>query len=570
MSANGITTTYTYNANGNLTEKSASNGITTTYGYNNAGLITSLVNANEDTTYSSYTCNYLVNGLKVSEIKNGVYEKVYQYDDFNQVIYENVINAQAEDILDNTYTYDNFGNRTSLQGLNESHSYTYDSSNRMLTDTTYVGNLPTQCLEYTYDNNGNMLTEHIVYYDESGEEEDTSGLSPIEILQRTKTYTYNGLNQMCSMWKNLDIYEYYYLASGLSYFNSTVCIWNGSNLAFTYDNGICSYDNTGITSTCIDNETIYYLKDMHGNVTDLIDEEGTVIKSYDYDSFGNHDASENDMNPFRYCGEYYDRRTGFVYLRNRFYNTSAGRFISEDPVRDGINWYVYCGNDPVNCIDPLGLWEDGDEKLPQWAQISLRNVTADYYAAEAMSNEDGKKLSHERAEYIRAAAKNGLMPISGYERPFNGYDWNINPIKSANNCYSYMLNLPLDPDTGKLWEGLGMQPGQFGDEKLAKDRSNIVSVLTKDLNKLGYSFKEVGENEVVSKNAYKVALVLTENRSSYHWYVQHIDGTWSHKEGALDVRQTDASYKTIYNPKEANRGEYTYFVGFFEVKAYDY
>ena len=142
---------------------------------------------------------------------------------------------------------------------------------------------------------------------------------------------------MCSIWKNLDIYEYCYLASGLSYFNSTLCIWNGSNLAFTYDNGICSYDNTGITSTCIDNETTYYLKDLHGNVTDLIDEEGTIIKSYDYDAFGNHDAAENDMNPFRYCGEYYDRRTGFVYLRNRFYNTSAGRFITKDSVMYWLN-----------------------------------------------------------------------------------------------------------------------------------------------------------------------------------------------------------------------------------------
>ena len=29
--------------------------------------------------------------------------------------------------------------------------------------------------------------------------------------------------------------------------------------------------------------------------------------------------------------------------------------ITEDPVRDGTNWYVYCENNPVNYIDPSGL-----------------------------------------------------------------------------------------------------------------------------------------------------------------------------------------------------------------------
>lgn len=59
-------------------------------------------------------------------------------------------------------------------------------------------------------------------------------------------------------------------------------------------------------------------------------------------------------NLFQYCGEYTDLCSGLIYLRNRYYDPSIGRFISEDPVKDGLNWYVYCGNDPVNNIDPLG------------------------------------------------------------------------------------------------------------------------------------------------------------------------------------------------------------------------
>jgi hypothetical protein len=37
------------------------------------------------------------------------------------------------------------------------------------------------------------------------------------------------------------------------------------------------------------------------------------------------------------------------------YDTSTGRFISRDPIRDGYNWYTYCQNDPINDVDPKGL-----------------------------------------------------------------------------------------------------------------------------------------------------------------------------------------------------------------------
>ena len=61
-----------------------------------------------------------------------------------------------------------------------------------------------------------------------------------------------------------------------------------------------------------------------------------------------------DDNPYRYCGEYFDNETGYVYLRARYYAPTLGRFISEDTAKDGYNWYVYCGNDPVNYVDPSG------------------------------------------------------------------------------------------------------------------------------------------------------------------------------------------------------------------------
>lgn len=35
---------------------------------------------------------------------------------------------------------------------------------------------------------------------------------------------------------------------------------------------------------------------------------------------------------------------------------STGRFTQEDPIKDGLNWYAYCGNNPLNFVDPSGYW----------------------------------------------------------------------------------------------------------------------------------------------------------------------------------------------------------------------
>ena len=44
-----------------------------------------------------------------------------------------------------------------------------------------------------------------------------------------------------------------------------------------------------------------------------------------------------------------------MYLRNRYYDPSVGRFIAEDPAKDGLNWYAYCSGNPIMFVDPWGL-----------------------------------------------------------------------------------------------------------------------------------------------------------------------------------------------------------------------
>ncbi len=61
---------------------------------------------------------------------------------------------------------------------------------------------------------------------------------------------------------------------------------------------------------------------------------------------------------FGYCGNLghpTDPENGLIYMRARFYEPWTGRFLSEDPFADGLNWYIYCGSDPANYLDPDGL-----------------------------------------------------------------------------------------------------------------------------------------------------------------------------------------------------------------------
>jgi len=92
-----------------------------------------------------------------------------------------------------------------------------------------------------------------------------------------------------------------------------------------------------------------------GDVVQLTNSAGNVTATYDYDAFGNLLSVNDHPNPFRYCGEYWDYETKTYYLRARYYNPATGRFLAEDPIRAGLNWYVYCGNNPIMFVDPWGL-----------------------------------------------------------------------------------------------------------------------------------------------------------------------------------------------------------------------
>ncbi|WP_220483157.1 RHS repeat-associated core domain-containing protein [Paenibacillus thiaminolyticus] len=100
----------------------------------------------------------------------------------------------------------------------------------------------------------------------------------------------------------------------------------------------------------------YYLNNQHGDVVHITNRLGGIVNSYEYDAFGHTlSATEGIPNRFRYAGEQFDPVTQQYYLRARFYNPVIARFTQEDEYRgDGLNLYVYVGNNPIRYVDPSG------------------------------------------------------------------------------------------------------------------------------------------------------------------------------------------------------------------------
>src|SRR6266404_1679103 len=103
--------------------------------------------------------------------------------------------------------------------------------------------------------------------------------------------------------------------------------------------------------------TSYFHADGLGSITSLSNAAGSIANTYTYDSFGKLTASTGSLvNPFQYTARESDSETGLYYYRARYYDSSTGRFLSEDPIglQGGNNFYRYSQNSPLNWIDPSG------------------------------------------------------------------------------------------------------------------------------------------------------------------------------------------------------------------------
>lgn len=370
---------YAYNTQGNCLKKTVSAiGLDTSYCYDYNSHLTGLQNAIESGTVTSYTCSYLHNGQKAEETgtitdEEGKSEKktaTYTYDLLGRITKETKTGEKAI-----SYTYDSNNNRKETKIGDKTTSYVYNKNDELQrTDTLNIKTEENAAVIYKNDKNGNQLAT--VYRKQVPDTCDPYLDVDVSLgdnrLNENVVNHYNALNQLTDTLTKDSKVSYTYDAEGLRSSKTvngekTIYVWDSDQLVlelsksgkvkkrYIRGNDLIYADGGEET------EKTYYAMNPHGDVVQLLDENGSVTKTYEYDSFGKETEEDSkDDNPFRYCGEYYDKETGEIYLRARYYQPSAGRFLTrdtytgeqEDPL--SLHLYAYCGYDGVNRVDPSG------------------------------------------------------------------------------------------------------------------------------------------------------------------------------------------------------------------------
>ncbi len=365
---------YTYDANGNKKSETLGNGIVSTYTYNKANRITGLENKLGNSAISSYEYSYYLDGSDACKIRNesGIIETTeYEYDSLKRLIEESVTIGSNTDTY--SYEYDDYGNRSKMTATGSENyvtEYVYNDTQGNYT-TLLQKEIKTVQGENNALNNDSNVKQTVYTYDANGNQ--------IKKVAdgKTETNTYDALNQLIGFTDGETTASYKYNVSGLrieKVVNGQRInhVWDGSKQIVadviegdTY-NANCYIRGTSLAAKYNyrngeRSEYTYYTQNAHGDVVNLTNADGEIVKFYTYDAFGvEKNISDSDSNPFRYCGEYFDAETGTIYLRARYYNPTTGKFISRDSFAGrrsdplSLNLYTYCVNNPIIFIDPSG------------------------------------------------------------------------------------------------------------------------------------------------------------------------------------------------------------------------
>jgi RHS repeat-associated protein len=103
----------------------------------------------------------------------------------------------------------------------------------------------------------------------------------------------------------------------------------------------------------------FLVYDQVGSLRAVTDASGSVVKTVEYDSFGNVIADSDDTFtvPFGFAGGLFDTDTGLTRFGFRDYDADVGRWTAKDPILfegGDTDLYGYVVGDPVNGVDPEG------------------------------------------------------------------------------------------------------------------------------------------------------------------------------------------------------------------------
>ncbi len=105
----------------------------------------------------------------------------------------------------------------------------------------------------------------------------------------------------------------------------------------------------------------YYMRDHLGSVREMVTGSGQIVSEATYDPYGVATVSGTVTPTFQYAGYYAHQGSGLNLTWYRGYDPVIGRWQARDPLknaemREGMNLYEYCDNNPVKEDNDLGLF----------------------------------------------------------------------------------------------------------------------------------------------------------------------------------------------------------------------
>jgi RHS repeat-associated protein len=348
-----------------------------------------------------------------------------------------------------SYAYDNHGRvKTLTRGNGAITSYSYDEESRLevlSTDLSGTANDITEAFSYTVA--GQLKSKQINVGNSS------YMYSPA--AAEVTAYGVNGLNQITSVNSSSVTYDtqgnletrsgntYSYLDNNLL----TKVVKSGVTTSMVYDAGkrlfsisksgntlrllhdgkrvIAETDSSGniqnryVHGLGIDDPLVwyvgsgtstkrYYTKDRQGSIVGGSDLSGNSVFINAYDEYGVNAAANQGR--FRYTGQMWLHEIGLYYYKARMYDPEIGRFLQTDPIgyEDGMNWYAYVENDPLNNLDPTG------EFIVQILVVAGLAAGGVWMAVD--TTEQAGTLIREGREDVIDAAVSGESLVEGLEK----------------------------------------------------------------------------------------------------------------------------------------------------------